>query len=258
VVGTRSLERTLSVHNDGAAPLAITTATITGATAGDFTKTSDRCTGATVPARGHCDVTIRFVPTAAGTRGAASLTIDPALAELSNFSGALTGRAVDPPPPPAPGPQGPAGPQGATGADGPQGATGAPGAAGPAGAAGQNGQDGQQGPAGQAGPAGPAGATGPQGRPGRDAVVTCKVGKKRGNKVKVTCTVRLAAAAKRSARLMRHGRVYARGRSRGAHGSLRLRRLRPITAGRYTLFVKVTGADGRSVTLRRHVVVRGR
>jgi hypothetical protein len=88
-------------------------------------------------------------------------------------------------------------------------------------------------------------------------VVTCKVAKKkRGKAPKVTCTVRLAARATRSARLVRKGNVYAKGRSTGARGSLRLHTVRRITRGRYVLLVKVTGADRQSVTSSRRVVVR--
>jgi hypothetical protein len=238
---SRSLERTITVRNRGAAPLAITSATVTGRDPGDFTKTADACSGQTLPRNATCDVNVRFVPTTTGARSG-TLTIDPADSALSNGIAALSGRGVSPPAAPAPGPQGPIGPQGPTGATGPDGATGPGGATGPAGS---NGQDGQQ------------GAQGPQGRPGRDAVVTCKVAKQRGKKkVKVTCTVRLAAAAKRTARLVRGGKVYAKGSSRGARGSLRLHRLRRITPGRYTLRLKVTGADGKSVTLKHRVVVR--
>src|SRR4051812_46199494 len=137
-----------------------------------------------------------------------------------------------------------AGLQAGVGGRGPQGRAGAAGAEGAAGG------DGQRGPQ---GPRGPAGAQGPR---GRDAVVTCKVVTKRGKTPKVTCTVRLAAKAKRSARLVRKGKVYASGRSVGTRGSLRLRPVRRITHGRYMLLVKITGADSRSVTLRQRVVVR--
>jgi hypothetical protein len=102
----------------------------------------------------------------------------------------------------------------------------------------------------------PAPAAGPPGPAGRDAIVTCKAGRVRGSKVKVRCTVRLAARATRVSRLVRRGKVYARGRSKGARGSLRLRAARRITRGRYTLFVRVIGADGRSVTIRQRVIVR--
>src|SRR3954469_12962045 len=107
--GSRSLERTIEVRNRGIAPLAITSAAITGANAGDFTETADACTGATLARNATCDVTVRFVPTAIGNRSA-TLTVDPADAAVANVTGALTGRGVSAPPAPA------AGPQGATGA----------------------------------------------------------------------------------------------------------------------------------------------
>src|SRR3954468_6207281 len=175
------------------------------------------------------------------------------------------GAGATPPPAPAAGPRGPAGaagPQGSAGAAGPQGPAGAAGpqgsagAAGPQGSAGADGGDGAGGRGGEQGPQGPQGPAGAQGPPGRDAVVTCKVARKRGKTPKVTCTVRLAAKAKRSARLVRKGKVYASGRSVGTRGSLRLRPVRRITHGRYMLLVKITGADSRSVTLRQRVVVR--
>jgi hypothetical protein len=232
--GSRSLERTITVRNLGTAPMAISSATITGINAGDFVETADACTGVTVPRGGTCTDNVRFVPSATGNRSA-TLTVDPAEPALANVTGALTGRGVAPDPAPAPGPAGAAGAAGSPGAAGPQGATGA---------------------TGPQGGTGPQGASGPQGPAGRDATVTCKVGKKRGQKVKVTCTVRLAARARRVARLMHHGKVYAVGRSTGARGSLRLRAVRRITRGRYTLLVKVTGADGKDVTLKQRVVVR--
>src|SRR3954452_11729265 len=148
--------------------------------------------------------------------------------------------------------RGPPGRRGRRGAAGPQGAAGA---AGPQGSAGADGSDGAAGRDGQQGPQGPQGPAGAQGPPGRDAVVTCKVAKKRGKTPKVTCTVRLAARAKRSARLVRKGKVYASGRSVGTRGSLRLRPVRRITHGRYMLLVKITGAASGSVTLRQRVVV---
>jgi hypothetical protein len=253
--GSRSLERTIAVRNRGSAPLAINAATIGGPGSADFSETADECTGATVPRGGSCDVTVRFAPTVTGIR-AANLTVDPTDPALANAIGGITGRGVNPPPAPAAGPQGStgaAGPQGSTGAAGPQGSTGA---AGPQGSAGADGSDGAAGRDGQQGPQGPQGPAGAQGPPGRDAVVTCKVAKKRGKTPKVTCTVRLAARAKRSARLVRKGKVYASGRSVGTRGSLRLRPVRRITHGRYMLLVKITGADSRSVTLRQRVVVR--
>lgn len=130
------------------------------------------------------------------------------------------------PPAGAKGDQGTAGAQGAAGATGPAGAQGAAGAPGPA------------------GPQGPKGATGPAGR------ITCKVSGS-GRRMKVTCKIARAAAARAgSARLSRGGRTLAVGRvSKG--GAVTLRTPRALRrGGGYTLVV-VTG--GR--TLRATAVV---
>ena len=86
----------------------------------------------------------------------------------------------------------------------------------------------------------------------RDAVVTCK-SKRRAGRIKITCTVQLQAAARRLATLSRGHRVYARGRSHGRRGSLRLRPLRAVTPGRYRLRVVVRDARGRRAVLTRRV-----
>ncbi len=100
------------------------------------------------------------------------------------------------------------------------------------------------------GPQGPAGPAGPQGPPGRDAVVSCKVKKKRG-KPKVKCKVTFPEVGATSARvkLVRHGRVYARGRATEGDASVRLRPRRELRSGRYRLVIVTVDADGeRSVT----------
>jgi hypothetical protein len=91
---------------------------------------------------------------------------------------------------------------------------------------------------GPGGPAGQTGATGPQGTPGRDAKVTCRVTKRRRGKVKVTCRVVFSAPSRAnvSARLMRGGRLYARA---AGSGDLRLRPIRRLTRGRYTLHLRI-------------------
>ena len=118
------------------------------------------------------------------------------------------------------GPTGPTGPAGPTGATGPAGGTGATGPAGPAGAA------------------------------GRNAVVTCVPGKPKGKstKVTVTCSVKLAAAARASVRavFMRNNSVVAAAsgvRHSGGRISLNLRRAK-IARGRYDL-VLTFKVDGR-------------
>lgn len=106
-----------------------------------------------------------------------------------------------------------------------------------------SGPQGPQGPAGATGPQGPAGqagAQGPVGPAGRNAQVTCKV-KKRGAKVKVTCTVKTAAFASASLSrvdwwLVRDRRVYRHGVARDGR-FLRLN-LGDLKRGRYRLHVQ--------------------
>jgi glycerophosphoryl diester phosphodiesterase len=108
--------------------------------------------------------------------------------------------------------------------------TGTPGPEGPKGDAGEPGP---------VGPVGPKGETGPRGSAGRDAIVTCKLTGS-GNNRKVMCSVTYgarAAAASTSARLVRNGRTYAKGRVSA------LKPVRKVTRGRYTLRV----ANGGSV-----------
>ena len=135
------------------------------------------------------------------------------------------------------GAQGPTGPTGPTGPLGPVGPTGPAGAAGPAGVAGPAGTNGKEGPAGKQGP------------PGKVELVTCKATKVKGKSVQkctsklVSGTVKLTAAG---ATLSRNGSVYAVGAARLSHGrlSLRLRPLRKLPRGRYTLTL-VSGSGSR-------------
>jgi Ca2+-binding RTX toxin-like protein len=106
------------------------------------------------------------------------------------------------------------------------------------------------GPAGPAGPTGPTGATGSTGAtgatgaPGRDAIVTCTPGKAKRGKVKVTCSVKLAAASAVRATFRRDGHAVAAAR-RGRSVSARLAR------GRYTLVLRFrTGGHRTTVTQR--------
>jgi hypothetical protein len=137
-----------------------------------------------------------------------------------------------------------------------------PPASGPKGDTGTAGTPGPQGPAGadgSAGAQGPQGAAGPQGRPGRDATVTCKAGKPKRGKVKVTCTVRFTAprGSKVTARLSRAGRTYARASANAPRGQARLRfkTLRATPAGRYTMTIVVVGRDGQKTVTRHSVEV---
>jgi hypothetical protein len=118
------------------------------------------------------------------------------------------------------------------------------------------------GPAGPAGPVGPVGPVGPQGPPGRDARVTCKPGKAKKGKVKVSCkVVYVTATSARTvrARLSRAGRTYARLTRRpiaDRRVQLRLAATSRVRAGRYQLFVVTGDGHGRLTVARHRVRVR--
>jgi hypothetical protein len=125
---------------------------------------------------------------------------------------------------------------------------------GPTGPAGPTGATGSTGATGATGPAGPKGAA------GRDAVVTCTPAKRKGKsaKVTVTCSVKLAAAARASVRAVfkrGHHVVAAAGgvRHSGGRISLHLRRGQ-MARGRYHLVLTFT-AHGRRTTVTQRVRV---
>ena len=70
-VGGRSAAQTVTVTDTGQGPLAISSATIGGAYAADFQKSSDSCSGQTLAVGATCAVSIEFVPSSDGTRSAA-------------------------------------------------------------------------------------------------------------------------------------------------------------------------------------------
>jgi hypothetical protein len=108
---TMSGPQTVTVTNNGSAPLYVSGWSFSGADPGDFFVGSDTCAGAVAPVS-SCQLTVRFAPQASGTRSA-NLLIDtntassPTSVPLSGTGGSL--------------PQGPRGPQGQKG---PQGARG--------------------------------------------------------------------------------------------------------------------------------------
>ncbi|ADB52210.1 FG-GAP-like repeat-containing protein [Conexibacter woesei] len=117
-LGTISEPRTVTIANDGGAPLQVGRLALGGAQPGDFLATTGDCQ-VPVPAGGSCQLDVRLVPTALGAR-AATLTV------ATNAPGgpltvALSGNATEP----ATGPAGPAGPHGAAGPSGVQGIAGA-------------------------------------------------------------------------------------------------------------------------------------
>ncbi|HEV2352469.1 MAG TPA: SBBP repeat-containing protein, partial [Terriglobia bacterium] len=66
---TSSAAQTETVTNTGTANLSISTVTVGGTNAGDFAKSADTCTGATVAPNGTCTVNLTFTPAAKGAGG---------------------------------------------------------------------------------------------------------------------------------------------------------------------------------------------
>jgi hypothetical protein len=102
LTGTPSAVQTITVNNLGDADLAITTATIAGADAGDFAKGVDGCAGATVAPARSCTVEVLFDPATPGVKTAALEIRDNATG--SPHTATLSGKATAAPPPPAPAP----------------------------------------------------------------------------------------------------------------------------------------------------------
>ncbi len=69
-VSATSAAQAETVTNTGTANLAISTVTIGGTNAGDFAKSADTCTGATVTPNKTCAVSVTFTPSATGSRSA--------------------------------------------------------------------------------------------------------------------------------------------------------------------------------------------
>jgi hypothetical protein len=92
--------------------------------------------------------------------------------------------------------------------------------------------------------------------------VTCKPGKVKHGKVKVTCKVSFTAAGSSRAvraRLSRGSRVYAGGRRSvrgGARASVRLTARRGLRAGRYRLLLTFVDGHGRQTVISQRVRVR--
>jgi Abnormal spindle-like microcephaly-assoc'd, ASPM-SPD-2-Hydin len=68
-VGNSSTQA-LTFMNTGTAPLSINSVRVTGTNPGDFQLQQNTCSGAQLPGGGSCTVSVRFAPTATGTRSA--------------------------------------------------------------------------------------------------------------------------------------------------------------------------------------------
>jgi Htaa/Collagen triple helix repeat (20 copies) len=224
-LGSLSPSRTVTV-TAGADPLAIERLTTTGDHLEDFFVTGDTCSGATLAPGEECSFRVRFAPGAETLRQATISVLSDA--PEGPLEVALSGTGS----PLGQGPQGEPGAPGEPGAGGAQGPAGGPGHAG------------EPGPAGAQGARGPKGA---RGRRGRDAVVTCRLENRRGDR-RVVCRVDHRATGRDSrsrARLIRRGRVYASGTAR------RLRADRRVPRGNYVLRLGTgSGARDLKVTVR--------
>jgi alpha-tubulin suppressor-like RCC1 family protein len=101
-VGAKSSAQSVTLTNNGPAPLAVSGDVLTGSGAGAFAKTADTCQGATLNVGQTCSIALVFTPVGAGS-AEASLAIASSAANtppVVSLSG--TGIAPTPPPPPKP------------------------------------------------------------------------------------------------------------------------------------------------------------
>ena len=73
-VNTTSVTQSVSISNNGLAPLIVSAVMITGSDAGDFVVLGETCSSQTTASAGTCNVSLAFAPHAAGNKNA-SLTI---------------------------------------------------------------------------------------------------------------------------------------------------------------------------------------
>ena len=224
-----------------------------GAHPDEFLKTSDSCTGRSVPPGGSCSIKVRFAPSVASTaigdpaavrqhgRGRPHRLPRAAWGPRPRAAAARGRRGR----PARPGPTGPAGPQGTNGTNG---------AAGPRGPAGA---DGRSGAAGPQGPGGAQGATGPRGPAGRDATVRCKPKRSRSGKVQrhLHGALRLRVGARPCACGSCAGAPSTRAPAARSGGPRRDPRPRPRAAAhaRYRLLLTFVDRKGRATTVSQRV-----
>jgi hypothetical protein len=70
LIDSPSASRQVTISNTGSAPLQLGTLSLAGANAGDFTQSSDTCSGTTVAVSGSCTIKLAFDPSATGARAA--------------------------------------------------------------------------------------------------------------------------------------------------------------------------------------------
>src|SRR5579862_8372408 len=90
-MSTASAFQTVTVTSTGVIDLSFSGVTFSGSNAGDFSKTTDTCSGAAVLPNGTCSVSIAFTPTATGSRTATLNFSDNAPASPQSVSLSGTG-----------------------------------------------------------------------------------------------------------------------------------------------------------------------
>jgi hypothetical protein len=256
-LGTTGAGKTVTVTNEGAAPMVVTGSTFGGADPEDFFVGASNC-GGEIAVGASCQIVVRFVPQATGSRSA-NLLIDsndpasPAIVTLTGTGGTLPQ-----------GPQGEMGAEGTTGSQGPagpQGSTGSQGPAGPQGPAGLQGLTGSSGSQGPAGAQGLPGSEGPAGTPGQSELITCLT---TGAQHDRTCTgVTSSGPLKLNsngvaarAMLKRGGTIYASGTAFASERRTKLLLIprRVLEPGSYTLILR-RWSHGAWISTRQSVTI---
>ncbi len=94
LVGTPSVSQNVTLTNNGTIALAITGITITGANSGDFALAPASTCGASLAISANCTISVKFTPTAVGSRTAAVSIADNLTTSPTTFN--LTGTGVAP------------------------------------------------------------------------------------------------------------------------------------------------------------------
>ena len=91
LVGTTSSAQTVTFTNNSTASVTISSVGLTGSHPGDFSKTADTCSGATLAPAHTCTISVSFTPTANGGRSANLTTIHDGVGSPQNVPMSGTG-----------------------------------------------------------------------------------------------------------------------------------------------------------------------
>ena len=93
-VGSPSAPQTVTLSSTGTAPLVVSDVTVAGPDASDFAIVADDCAGATLAPSESCDVSVRFTPSAVGSRAATLRFADNAADSPQTAALSGSGRAL--------------------------------------------------------------------------------------------------------------------------------------------------------------------